>query len=618
MDGSTRRLNSSTQRQPALQLRPQPRFVAPPAPPTQAVNIIRPFVRSIPTPLPAVKAVPTMALPKLGVAGLAFGLGFFIGDALINPLLGQESVFDWGLFNSPQGSPDWQNEDPLPEGFNVVSVGEMGTEGASVTGSMVYEDIRVAGSDGCQTPVERTIDKQFTREVGSTGGQLSHYQEGPAPNGCGVMAKAVYVVMNAPSPGGTPSYKEVVGMGAGNFNPKGGIGVASFEIQYEPKGDPLGFLPTPTWEPVTQPRPQPEPEPQVEPLPEPRRTPVRPMIVPQAPPTTLPIPQPAPTPTIQPAPSPIPQTNPALVPNKPVTPVPTVPGTDVQQISNAGKLVPKQKPAVPTTPTDQHFPFSGSKPVNSGGVRPSLTAVAAEVGRIEQKVNQELVNTKDIPWWIIPGVLDLLSAFLEQDIPGTTYELTGVCETVGDGEDQPTAEFPVEPAKNLGAIINRLDVMDDMLQQHLAWRTPTCRTRPQLQGDWRTISFISDETSPFGKSRLRKRLRYRSVSGLGLGEIIDHWADFTWTAGPICVIHSGASWGTPQVWASSVDEGKRVILHAAGEAGIDPNQVGQWTVSGSSSPRVGVSGTMRVNQTGGYYWITARDGSENRPTVGLV
>ena len=108
------------------------------------------------------------------------------------------------------------------------------------------------------------------------------------------------------------------------------------------------------------------------------------------------------------------------------------------------------------------------------------------------------------------------------------------------------------------------------------------------------------------------------MSGLGLGEVIDHWADFTWTAGPVCVQHSGASWGTPQVWASSVDEGKRVILHAAGEAGIDPNQVGQWTVSGSSSPRVGVPGTMRVNQTGGYYWITARDGSEGRPTVGLV
>ena len=140
-------------------------------------------------------------------------------------------------------------------------------------------------------------------------------------------------------------------------------------------------------------------------------------------------------------------------------------------------------------------------------------------------------------------------------------------------------------------------------------------TKPELEGDWRTISFISDETSPEGKSRLRKRFRYRSTSSIDLNGLVDHWKDFTWKAGPVCVRHSGASWGDPQVWASTADEGKRVIRHAGREAGLDPDQVGEWRISGSRNPRFGMPGTMRVNTTGGYYWITDRLESDNRPQV---
>jgi hypothetical protein len=31
-----------------------------------------------------------------------------------------------------------------------------------------------------------------------------------------------------------------------------------------------------------------------------------------------------------------------------------------------------------------------------------------------------------------------------------------------------------------------------------------------------------------------------------------------------------------------------------------------------------VSDTMKVDTTGGYYWITSRDGSDNRPVVALT
>ena len=209
----------------------------------------------------------------------------------------------------------------------------------------------------------------------------------------------------------------------------------------------------------------------------------------------------------------------------------------------------------------------------------------------------------------------------EAGITPRTIVFTSACGEGENGEIQ-TVDYDMPGAATLKDSFEALSQQNTqimaMLQQHLLWKTPTCSPeRPELEGEFRTISFRSDETSPYGKSRLRKRFRYRSSSGIGLGELVDHWADFTFVAGPVCVIHSGASWGTPQVWASSADEGKRVILHAAREAGIDPNQVGRWSARRSNSSRLGVSLQMNVDTTGGYYWITERDGSNGRPLVAI-
>ena len=443
------------------------------------------------------------------------------------------------------------------------------------------------------------------------------------------------------------------------------------ETPTKPRPTPIPLKPLPAPDPVPEPAPVPipEPEPQPEPLevPSPDNPTAPPITIPKAPPAvpqappkpspfpipgpnqpgTVPIPQPipgvptvpepspdpnvvpapGPTPLPSPGPTPVPGTDPqpgeTPIPVPPQTPIPTIPATPTTPDTSTpttpdGSVAPQPTPLPVPTPPNVHFPVPGAPPVTDGGVRPDLASIAAEVGRIEQKTAQLQSNQKDIPWWLIGPILEALGALLEQDIPGTTYQLQGICEDVAPGQDQPLAQFPVAPAKNLGAIINRLDTIDQMLQQHLAWKTPTCKTRITPQGDWRTISFISDEVSPYGKSRLRKRFRYRSLSGVGLSGVIDHWKDFVWQAGPVCVQHAGSSWGTPQCWAASVDEGKRVIRHAAGEAGIDPDQDGRWVISGSDSARVGVPGTMRVNRKGGYYWITARDGSEGRPLVGTV
>ena len=431
------------------------------------------------------------------------------------------------------------------------------------------------------------------------------------------------------------------------------------------------LTPDPVPSPEPGPIPQPEPEPQPDPLnpPQPNdpnrppvtipRTPparpqtppgrqpgVRPLPFPIQPgivPAPLPVPgvptvpepspdpntvpAPGPTPLPTPGPTPVPGTDPepgeTPIPVPPQTPIPTIPATPTTPDTSIpttpdGSVAPEPTPLPVPTPPNVHYPVPGAPPVTDGGVRADLASIAAEVGRIEQKTAALQNNQKDIPWWLIGPILEALGALLEQDIPGTTYQLQGVCETPDANGNQPVAEFEVEPAKNLGAIINRLDTIDQMLQQHLAWKTPTCKSTITPVGDWRTISFISDEVSPYGSARLRKRFRYRSTSGVGLGGVIDHWKDFVWDAGPVCVQHAGSSWGTPQCWAASVDEGKRVIRHAAGEAGFDPDQDGRWVVSGSDSARIGVPGTMRVNRAGGYYWITARDGSEGRPLVGTV
>jgi hypothetical protein len=184
-----------------------------------------------------------------------------------------------------------------------------------------------------------------------------------------------------------------------------------------------------------------------------------------------------------------------------------------------------------------------------------------------------------------------------------------------DGEGNPLWQKLLEAALAgavSGLVQNLFDQTDAKLDQLLDC---ACPKEEPIQGQFRTISFRSDETSPFGKSRLRKRLRYRGSEGVELSALVDHWRDFSWESGAVRVDHVGASWGSPQVWASTEDEGKRVIRHAGREAGIDPDQVGRWSARSSNSPRCGVSDTMRVDTTGGYYWITARDGSDQRPIV---
>ena len=215
------------------------------------------------------------------------------------------------------------------------------------------------------------------------------------------------------------------------------------------------------------------------------------------------------------------------------------------------------------------------------------------------------------------AVSSLVQSLLDRAYPGLIYRAVSVCEKDESGESiSEVVEVPIPTLKAPDAQLARLDAIVELLQAHKNFKQPICgNERPILEGAWRTISFRSEKTSPYGKSRLCKRFRYRSLSGIGLGSLVDHWKDFEWESGPVVVSHKGHTWGTPQVWAATADEGKRVIQHAAREAGFDADQVGKWGISSSSGSRYGVSGQMKVDTTGGYYWVTERDGSNQRPIV---
>jgi len=231
------------------------------------------------------------------------------------------------------------------------------------------------------------------------------------------------------------------------------------------------------------------------------------------------------------------------------------------------------------------------------------------------------------PWWtnyvkaalggVVAGITEeVIEGFFAGEQPSMIYRAVSVCEKDESGEPISEAvEIPIPALKAPAAQIARLDAIVELLQAHKNFKQPICNGKPKLEGDWVTLRFESDEPSPNSNRAIRKLLRYRSKSGAGLGAITDYWRGFTWTTGQVIVAHKGAWWGTPQVWAVSANEGKRVLRHVAREAGIDPDQVGEWVISGSRDPRYGVSLPVKFAQLDGGPWVTQRDSPSGPPLI---
>ncbi len=223
------------------------------------------------------------------------------------------------------------------------------------------------------------------------------------------------------------------------------------------------------------------------------------------------------------------------------------------------------------------------------------------------------------PWWatgLLSGATaaaltligNALDDLFETKLPAGSFTLQAPCDV--DEQGNPLTQTWTYPEqifteRSLAHQITQLEA----LQTQLNWKTPTCggHDKPILEGQWVTTRWESTEKMAHSGRRLRKLFRYRTKSTRDLGQLSAYWQAFTWQAGDVCVIHKGAWWGTPQVWASTEEEGQRVIRFAASEAGLDPDQVGEWSFSRSRAPRYGMSGTMTIELYDGVPWISSRD-----------
>ncbi|MDI9407315.1 MAG: hypothetical protein QM522_11480 [Chitinophagaceae bacterium] len=215
---------------------------------------------------------------------------------------------------------------------------------------------------------------------------------------------------------------------------------------------------------------------------------------------------------------------------------------------------------------------------------------------------------------------ELLTRLFETRTQPVVYRLRTVCEVDADGEPINSAtEVPIPSKDLLNSLVDRVDALTVLLQAHKDYKQPICPPeRFKAAGEPVTVTFESDEPSSAGERPLVKRFSYRDQNSGTLEAQVAHWEGFVWQAGPVCVIHKGASWGVPQVWASSADEGKRVIRHAGAIAGVDPDATGEWLISGSADQRYGRTGTMRVQVRSGVIRVSKRIGASGLPQVAVA
>lgn len=176
--------------------------------------------------------------------------------------------------------------------------------------------------------------------------------------------------------------------------------------------------------------------------------------------------------------------------------VPALPG--VQQINNSGALVPAALPKLAPTAEEAHFPVPGGAAVGSIATAPqaTLAGIAAEVGRIESKLNRLLNpnvsgDASDLLQLLWQGIQALINS-LTDNRPGGQYELSSPC--VLDSNDERvvyTAEFP-ETEDNTAAVLARLDALAALLQIHKDLKQPICHQTPAV-GQPVQVQFVQIE-----------------------------------------------------------------------------------------------------------------------------
>lgn len=253
--------------------------------------------------------------------------------------------------------------------------------------------------------------------------------------------------------------------------------------------------------PAPPPAPAPGPGIEVAPVPDPSPSPGSspgpgplPDWWPQPGPSPSPTPGTAARPGIGPAIAPLPQ--PGRSPFGTGIGTATSTGTGTGGLDPAsGAVRPEPTPGPGTTPTDQIIPWPGGGAVGGTGQgpRPDLPGIAAEVGRIERKIDQ--MNTPKPPGSgpDLSDLAELIAAvweFLQGATPGGSYTLTSSCVKTGEPgsvEDPVVVEF--SPALGeVAALQNRIDAIAELLQAHKDLKQPSCKHDPP-QGEPVTVNF---------------------------------------------------------------------------------------------------------------------------------
>ena len=233
------------------------------------------------------------------------------------------------------------------------------------------------------------------------------------------------------------------------------------------------------------------------------------------------------------------------------------------------------------------------------------------------------------PWWgkILIGATGALAGNLlgqiiknhyEKVYPPGAFDLVAPCDFEEDGKTPlvRTWDFPASKI-NERILIHQAALME-IMQQHLDWKTPVCLAKYEKGAYVRSLAFESEADPDNNYQRTTKRFRYRSNSPCDVRLLAEHWRDFIWNTGPVIVKHTGSPLGSPQVWAATADEGKRVIQHAGREAGIDPDKAGKWTIGSVDSPRYGLRSTVGLKEVDGIWAATSRIGPSDWPPSSKV
>ena len=250
----------------------------------------------------------------------------------------------------------------------------------------------------------------------------------------------------------------------------------------------------------------------------------------------------------------------------------------------------------------------------SGG-RPPYPPIPVPEG--DKDWNWQDLLKKAIPVVIGNLVSSSIQSFFAAQLPTASFTLVAPCNK--DEKGVPLRVDYKLPIQNYQSrVLSQQAVIMEILQQHLNWKTPICSGKNEKGIYVRSLAFESTPDPDNNYQRTIKRFRYRSNSPCDVRQLAAHWRDFVWNTGPVIVQHLGSALGSPQVWASSVAEGKRVIQHAGREAGVDPDKAGEWSIGGPNSSRYGVRATVRLKEVDGIWAATARIGPSDWPPSSTV